>query len=182
MVRKIGRRSERKIGTSIKELPNPMNMALWKALRKRLAIPEGDGEVCIRNDPEFGLTPYTRRFGVEINPNVEAQNKNFASCANLIENTFQDVKIKYEKDGRFGKVTKTAFHTRFKIDNNTYYTTRDAVRYAMHLCRKGEATDTDSMLRKLKEAIEKGKINVYSEEEFLEKYPNAQIIELQETS
>ena len=174
----VGKRSERKVGVSISDLPDPTKMAMWKAMRKRLAIPEGGGEACIRNDPEFGLTPYTRRFGVELNKNVEAQNKEFAACATVINNVFDNIKIKYKVPTSTGESTRYAKHTRVTIDGKTYYTTRQAVRYAMSLCRTGQATTEEEIIKKLKELMDQGKLTLYTEEWLKEKYPNAEVIDI----
>jgi len=179
MTRYIGKRSEKKIGVSIANLPDPMNMALWKALRKRLTIPEGQGEACIRNDPEFGLTPYTRRFGIVLNPNVESQNKMFAKCARLIDSVFKNVKIKYKVETGVGSSTKYAKHTMIEIDNKKYFATRDAIRIAMSICRHENIEKAEDLLNKIKELVESGQINLYTEKEIKEKYPNAEIITLQ---
>ncbi|MCF6194759.1 MAG: hypothetical protein L3J46_10560 [Kangiellaceae bacterium] len=179
MTRYIGKRSENKVGVSIANLPDPMNMALWKALRKRLTIPEGQGEACIRNDPEFGLTPYTRRFGIVLNPKVEEQNKMFAKCARLIDAVFKNVKIKYKVETGVGSSTKYAKHTMIEIGGSKYFATRDAIRKAMSICRHEGIEDANTLLSKIQELVNKGDIKLYTENEIKEKYPNAEIIQLQ---
>ena len=179
MSRRIGRRSQIKQQMFIKELPDPMNMVLWKELRKRFTVPEKGGEAYTRVDPEFGITPTLRRFGVEYVEPVENRNNIMRACATIIDKIFENVKIKYEERNTIGGTRKReARHTRFKIGNEEYYTTRKAVRAAFSYCLKnnGNVEERD-ILDFIQKLIEDGKVDVLTEQDLKRKYgKEAQII------
>ena len=128
----VGKRSEKKMaGMVAVALPTVNELESWKQHRKRFTYVPGK-EVAYRNDPEFGPTPYQRRFGVSSQPDtVKRRNEIMKTCAGLVDEIFEEKEIEVEIPTKYGttrKIKKVVRVVDGKVAN------RDAVRAAFALC------------------------------------------------